>query len=212
MSVTICPTVTTDSAEIYSAQMEEIATYATRVHIDLGDGIFTRKLTDVQDVWWPGGMRADLHVMFQNPFLHIAALKALGPQLVIVHAEADGDFMAFARELHRHGIEAGVSLLRETTVEAILPALELIDHVLIFAGTLGENTGPEGVNLDVLQKAAQLRQLKPSLEIGWDGGANDMNARKLTEGGVDVINCGGYLHGDDPIAAWHRIQQAVGNE
>lgn len=212
MSVTICPTVMTDDPTIYSAQMEEIATYATRVHIDLGDGIFTRKLTDVQEVWWPGGMRADLHVMFQEPFLHIAALKALSPQLVIVHAEADGDFMAFARELHRHGIEAGVSLLRETSVEAIIPALELIDHVLIFAGTLGQNTGSEGVSLDVLKKAKQLRNLKPQLEIGWDGGANDTNARQLMEGGIDVINCGGYLHGDDPSAAWRKIQQVVGND
>ena len=192
--------------------MEEIATYATRVHIDLGDGVFTRKLTELSDVWWPGGMRTDLHVMFKEPFLHVAALKALGPQLVIVHAESDGDFMAFAREMHRHGIEAGVSLLRETPVEAIIPALELIDHVLIFAGTLGQNTGPEGVSLDVLAKAKRLRELKPQLEIGWDGGANDTNARQLIGGGVDVINCGGYLHGDDPVAAWHRIQQAVGNE
>ena len=212
MSVSICPTVTTDDPDVYRAHMEEIATYATRVHIDLGDGIFTRKLTAVEDVWWPGGMRADLHVMFQQPFLYVAALKALGPQLVIVHAEADGDFMAFAREMHRHGIEVGVSLLRETPVEAIVPALELIDHVLIFAGTLGQNTGPGGVNLDVLAKAAQLRALKPSLEIGWDGGANDTNARQLMEGGVDVINCGGYVHGENPVAAWHRIQQVVGNE
>jgi ribulose-phosphate 3-epimerase len=191
--------------------MEEIARYATRVHIDLADGVFARELTAVEDVWWPGGMRADLHVMFQQPFRYIAAFKALGPQLVIVHAEADGDFMAFAREMHRHGIEAGVALLRETPVRAIVPALPVIDHVLIFAGTLGHNTGPEGVNLDVLQKAQELRRLKPQLEIGWDGGANDANARTLMEGGVDVINCGGYLHGADPVAAWHCIQHAVGN-
>lgn len=212
MAVSICPTVTTDDPEVYRAHMEEIATYATRVHIDLADGVFARKLTAVEDVWWPGGMRADLHVMFKEPFQHIPAFKALGPQLVIVHAEADGDFMAFAHEMHRHGIEAGVSILRETPVEAIAGALEVIDHVLIFAGTLGHNTGPEGVNLDVLAKAAQLRKLKPGLEIGWDGGANDTNARQLMEGGIDVINCGGYLHGDDPLAAWHKIQKVVGNE
>ncbi|MGB4799951.1 MAG: hypothetical protein WBP03_00295 [Candidatus Saccharimonadales bacterium] len=212
MSATICPTVMTDSLEVYQSQMEEIARYATRVHIDLGDGIFTKKFLDIENVWWPGGMRADLHIMFQQPFLHVAAIKALGPQLVIVHAEADGDFLAFAREMHRHGIEAGISILRETPVEAIVPALEYIDHVLIFAGTLGENTGPKGVNLDILTKAHELRALKPQLEIGWDGGANDTNARQLMEGGIDVINCGGYLHGDDPIAAWHRIQHIVGTE
>ncbi len=212
MAVTICPTVMTDDADVFRCQMEEIAAYATRVHVDLGDGVFAPKFLSVEDVWWPAGMRADLHVMFQQPFRHVAAFKALGPQLVIVHAEADGDFMAFAHEMHRHGIEAGVALLRETPVEAIIQALPVIDHVLIFAGTLGENTGSTGVNLDVLAKAEQLRKLKPQLEIGWDGGANATNARELMEGGIDVINCGGYLHGDDPIAAWHAIQRTVGNE
>ena len=212
MSVTICPTVTTNDPEAFRLQMEEIATYAARVHVDLADGIFARKLTAIEDVWWPGGMRADLHVMFQQPFQHVAAFKALGPQLVIVHAEADGDFMAFAHEMHRHGIEAGVALLRETPVEAIIQALPVINHVLIFAGILGENTGSTGVNLDVLAKAEQLRRLKPQLEIGWDGGANDTNAQQLMEGGIDVINCGGYLHGADPLAAWRAIQRTVGNE
>ena len=209
MGVSICPTVMTDDAAEYQTQMEQIAQYATRVHIDLGDGVFTKKFLDVENVWWPGGMRADLHVMFKQPFLHVPAFKALKPQLVIVHAEADGDYMAFAREMHRVGIEAGVCLLRETPVAAIVPGLELIDHVLIFAGTLGHNTGAHGVDLDVLKKAAELRRLKPQLEIGWDGGANDTNARALMEGGVDVINCGGYFRGPDPVAAWERIQKAV---
>ena len=210
MSVIICPTITTDDPDIYRAQVEETARYATRVHIDLGDGIFTRKLMSIEDIWWPAGMRADLHIMFREPFQHIAAIKALGPQLVIVHAEADGDFMAFARELHRHGIEAGVALLQETPAEAIVPGLGVIDHVLIFSGSLGQNGG--AVDFGLLDKVKKLKQLKPQLEFGWDGGANDQNARALADGGIDVINCGGYLHGEHPVAAWHTIQCAVGNE
>lgn len=210
MAVTICPTIMTDDPDVYRTQIEQTARYATRVHIDLGDGIFTRKLTAIEDVWWPAGMRADLHVMFKKPFQHVAALKALAPQLVIVHAEADGDFLAFAHEMHGHGIEVGVALLQETPAEAIIPGLAAIDHVLIFSGSLGQNGGE--VNLDLLSKVAKLRQLKPQLEFGWDGGANDENAHMLADGGIDVINCGGYLHGEDPVAAWHKIQHAVGNE
>jgi ribulose-phosphate 3-epimerase len=207
MNVTICPTVTTDDYDVYAQQIEQSAQYATRVHIDLGDGIFTRKLTAVEDVWWPAGMRADLHIMFQEPFVHLSAILALGPQLVIAHAEAEGDFMAFARELHRHGIEAGVSLLQQTPVEAIMPALEVIDHVLIFSGDLGHFGGQ--ADLALLEKARRLKELKPSLELGWDGGANDKNARELADGGIDVINCGGYLHGPDPIGAYKKILSIV---
>ena len=207
MAVTICPTVTTDDIDVYRQQIEESATYATRVHIDLADGIFTRKLTAIEDVWWPAGMRADLHIMFQEPFQHIPAILALGPQLVIVHAEADGDFIAFAREMHRHGIEAGVSILQKTPVEAIVPALEYVDHVLIFSGDLGHFGGK--ADLSLLDKVKQLKQIKPQLEIGWDGGANDENALAMAEGGVDVINCGGYLHGDNPTEAYQKIVAIV---
>lgn len=200
----------TDDPEVYRRQIEETARYATRVHIDLGDGIFTRKLTAIEDVWWPAGMRADLHVMFKKPFQHIAAFKALAPQLVIVHAEAEGDFLSFARDMHQHGIEVGVALLQDTPAEAIIPGLDTIDHVLIFSGSLGQHGSTADSAL--LDKVTKLKRLKPQLEFGWDGGATDENARVLAEGGIDVINSGGYLHGTDPLTAWHKIQAAVGNE
>jgi ribulose-phosphate 3-epimerase len=207
MKVSICPTVTTDDYDEYRRQIEQAAEYATRLHIDLGDGIFTRQLTAIEDVWWPGGVRADLHVMFQEPFLHVPAIVALQPQLVIVHAEADGDYMAFAREMHRHGIEAGVSLLPETMPDSIAAALELVDHVLIFSGDLGHFGGK--ADLSLLKKVERLRELKPSLEIGWDGGVNAENARELVAGGVDVLNCGGYLHGDNPSAAYDSLKDLL---
>ena len=119
--------------------------------------------------------------------------RDLRPQLIIVHAEAEGDFLQFAAVCHSHGMEVGVALLPETPVEAIRPALGLVDHVLIFSGHLGHFGGHADMSL--LGKVQQLKQLKPQLEIGWDGGVNDRNARALALGGVDVLNAGGYLHG-----------------
>lgn len=194
MTTTICPTVTTDDPAVYKQQIEQTLSYAHRIHIDLADGVFTRnRLMEIEDVWWPGGVRADLHVMYQRPFDHMVALMALRPQLIIVHAEAEGNFLGFAAECHRNGIEVGVALLPETPVEAIQPALEVIDHVLIFSGNLGHFGGH--ADLSLLGKAQQIKDLMPRIEIGWDGGVNDKNAKLLVLGGVDVLNAGGYLHG-----------------
>jgi len=163
---------------------------------------------DVENIWWPAGVRADLHVMYQQPFDHFPALLALRPQLIIVHAEAEGDFLAFAAECHSHGIEVGVALLPETPVEAIQPALGQVDHVLIFSGHLGHFGGHADMSL--LGKVQQLKQLKPQLEIGWDGGVNDQNARALALGRVDVLNAGGYLHGAlAPKTAYLRLLAEV---
>ena len=197
----------TDDADVFQRQMEEAAAYASRVHIDLGDGVFTRNLVAIEDIWWPGGVRADLHVMHKKPFDHIEAMLALMPQLIVVHAEAEGDFISFAKLAHRHGIEAGVCLLQETPVSAIAPALEYIDHVLVFSGVLGQRGTAD---LQLLEKVRDLKKHKPQLEIGWDGGVNDQNARELAEGGVDVLNVGGYLHGDNPPEAYQTLLRNVG--
>lgn len=209
MSVSICPTVTTDDPEVFKLQIEQTLTYAHRLHIDLSDGIFTNnKLMEIEDVWWPGGVRADLHVMYQQPFAHTAALIALQPQLIIVHAEAEGDYTEFATTLHHHGIEAGVAILPDTPVAAITPALELIDHVLIFSGKLGHFGGH--ADLKLLDKAKELRRLKPTLEIGWDGGVSDKNAKQLADGGVEVLNAGGYLHGtQDAAKAYAKLKSVL---
>lgn len=211
MAVSICPTILTDDPEVYRLQVEQSLGYAHRLHIDLSDGYFApKKLIDIEDVWWPGGVRADLHVMYQRPFDHLESLIALAPQLVIVHAEAEGDFMQFVENMHRRGIEAGVALLPETPVNAIKPALPLIDHVLIFSGQLGRFGGH--AELGLLNKAQQLREIKPTLEIGWDGGVNDQNAAELAHGGIDVLNAGGYLHGAEPAAAYAKLVEAVGDK
>jgi ribulose-phosphate 3-epimerase len=209
MSATICPTVTTDDPTVYQKQIEETLSYAHRLHIDLSDGIFTRnKLVEIEDVWWPGGVRADLHVMYRDPFAHTTALIALRPQLIIVHAEAEGSFTDFAEKAHHFGIEVGVALLPETPVEAIQPALGMIDHVLLFSGHLGHFGGH--ADLGLLSKAKQLKELKPQLEIGWDGGVNDQNARQLAEGGIDVLNAGGFLHGaKDSEKAYATLKAAI---
>lgn len=209
MSASIAPSVTARDSNEYQHQMQRVAQFASRVHIDVADGIFTPvKLLSIEDVWWPGGVRADLHVMYQKPFVHYKSFLSLAPQMVIVHAEAEGSFVPFAELMHHHGIEVGVALKPETPVELIRPALEWIDHVLIFSGNLGHFGG--SADLRLIDKVSLLRRLKPQLEIGWDGGINSNNARSLAMGGIDVLNVGGYIqHATDPRMAFGTLARAV---
>lgn len=209
MATTISPAVTASDGDEYRKQIESVANVAVRLHIDVSDGILTpNKLIDIDQVWWPGGVRADIHVMYKQPFEHTALLLDLRPQLVIVHAEADGDFMQFAQLAHKKGVEVGVALQVDTPAEILRPALSHIDHVLVFSGKLGYFGGKADLNL--LSKVALLRKLKPQLEIGWDGGVSPENARQLSEGGVDVLNSGGFIQkSENPAAAYEELCKAV---
>ncbi len=210
MAATICPTVTTADEQDFKTQVDLITSFASRIHIDLSDGVFTpEELVPIENAWWPGNVRADLHVMYKRPFDHISALMALGPQLIITHAEAEGDIARFADMLHDHGIESGVAILADTPVELIIPLLGSVDHVLVFAGKLGYQGGQ--ADLSMLAKVSKLRELKPTLEIGWDGGINDQNIRQLIDGGVEVLNVGGFIaHSDNPKEAYAKLKQIVG--
>lgn len=206
MSATICPTVLAENPEDFERQIDRLLPFATRVHLDVSDGDFAPSRTvGLSELWWPAYLTVDLHIMYRNPQSYVDEIVALHPRLVIVHAEADGDFELLSEHLHSHGIEVGVALLPDTKVDAIVQALDHIDHVLIFSGHLGHFGGQADQGL--LEKAQELRNLKPSLELGWDGGVNDQNARALIDGGIDVLDVGGYIqHASNPEAAYATLK------
>jgi ribulose-phosphate 3-epimerase len=202
---TICPTLLAEEPHGFRVQLQRVSPFAQRLHIDVMDGIFASpRSLGLDQLHWPANLPVDLHVMYQRPVAHANMFIALGPQMIIVHAEAEGAFLALAAKLRRHGIETGVALLPETPVKAIAPAIDAIDHALIFSGHLGHFGGQ--ADLRLLSKARELRALKPSLEIGWDGGINANNARQLIAGGVDVLNVGGFIqHATNPATAYATL-------
>ncbi|HUD06229.1 MAG TPA: hypothetical protein VMR18_04940 [Candidatus Saccharimonadales bacterium] len=209
MAADICPTITVNNPKDYQSAIGMISRFALRIHIDLANGTMTPShLVDVDKVWWPGGVRADLHVMYKQPFVYSETYLALAPQLVIVQAEAEGDFDKFSTLLHGHGVEVGVALLADTPTSLIESSLEFIDHVMIFSGNLGYYGGQ--ADLSLLPKVKRLKSLKPRLEIGWDGGINDTNIRQLADGGVDVLNVGSYIgRAHNPDEAYATLESKL---
>lgn len=202
----ITPSVTAQTPQEYSKQIEDIAGFVRRVHIDVADGEFAPQLISLAHCWWPVGVAADFHIMYQKPWSVWETIVSHRPQLVIVHAEADlEDFIARIAELHQLGISIGVAFLRQTPVSSIDPRLlELLDHALIFSGDLGHFGGE--AELHLLSKVVELKHINPRIEIGWDGGVNKKNVAKIAKGGVDVITSGGFIHNaKDPLKAYVNL-------
>jgi ribulose-phosphate 3-epimerase len=205
----ICPTVTATGAHQYREQMERIEPFAYRIHIDLMDGRFApTKSPDIGQIWWSPKIKADIHLMYQRPIEQLSALIKARPDLVIIHAEAEGDLVHFADSLHKVGIRTGLALLQDTSVDSVQGIIESFDHVLIFSGHLGYHGGE--ANLDLLKKVKQIRELHPHTEISWDGGINDHNAKQLIDAGVDVLNVGGYIQAaSSPSRAYQELAQKL---
>jgi ribulose-phosphate 3-epimerase len=203
----ICPAILAADKEAYAKQIHNIASFAHRIQIDLTDGAFARHRTITpEETWWPVGILADFHLMYRDPLSAIQKILHHKPNMIIVHAEADGDFSQVVDFCRNHSVKLGVALLPRTAVENIFSALREIDHVLIFSGDLGSFGGQADFNL--LEKVRILKHTKPDIEIGWDGGINDQNVSHLVSAGVDVLNVGGFIQNShSPDQAFKTLQR-----
>lgn len=205
----ICPTILASNAHTYRTQLERVEGFAKRIQIDLTDGIFapTTTINPVQ-AYWPPTVDVDIHLMYQEPAEQIEQLIHMGPNMIILHAEADGNLLEMFTEIAASGIKTGVALLKDTTAENAAQYIETVDHVLIFSGSLGEFGG--SVDESLFSKVLRAKEMNSGVEIGWDGGASADNALSLVRAGVDVINVGGYIQrAEDPEAAYAIITDKI---
>lgn len=204
-AVSIVPTILTDNKQDFRAQVETINVFTRRVQIDVTDGIFAPTETlDITNIWWPKNWETDLHMMVQNPSEHLDTVLKLNPSLCIFHAEAGEDLLPTFQTLKDAGIKTGVALMPPTFPGNFKQYIDVVDHVLIFAGQLGVQGSP--ADLMQMEKIPLVRNMKPEVEIGWDGGANITNVRALAHADLDVINVGSAIsRSENPAAAFEEL-------
>lgn len=203
----ICPTVTVETKHDFEQQLNIALKLSRRVHIDVSDGsLAPRNLLGLGSMRWPGRSVVDIHVMSTHPHAEVAIACELKPHLVIIHAEASEELGKLMDKLQAHAVKAGIALLAGTSVELVAPLLKRADHVLIFSGNLGYQGG-SSADLGLLTKVSEIKALNPKIEIGWDGGVNELNVAQLAAGGVEIINSGSYLqHAPKPKIAYAKLE------
>ncbi len=201
----IIPAILAKNLNEYQQQIDKVRPFATRLHIDFTDGVFAENQTiPPGEIWWPEGVDSDIHAMVQTPESYLAELIRLKPNMVLFHAEAEGNMPSVFVTLQQYGIKAGLVLLRKTVPANVANLIELVDHVMIFAGELGVYGGR--AHMMQLEKVRLIKKINPMVEIGWDGGVNMNNAYSLVQGGVDILNVGSTIQfADDSTTAYENL-------
>jgi ribulose-phosphate 3-epimerase len=202
----IAPTINATTPEDYARRINNVKGFAKRLHIDVGDGVFTEvKTVGLSQVYDIDGVPFDLHLMMVHPEGQMENIVSLQPQLVIVHFEAPFDRDSFFKELHAMDIKVGLAINTETTIEQVRDILPTIDHLMVFTGELGHNGGE--FRADCLEKIAQAKQINPDLEIGVDGGLNQETSRLAVEAGANLLDVGSFIHESaDPEIAYIALE------
>lgn len=206
----VVPTVLATNPDDYAAMFERAQSLSPRVHVDIADGRFTDSTTiGLAQVQPTGDTLLDLHLMLEDPVAQLETALSLKPNLIIFHAESNGDLAGSMEHIRELGVKAGVGILPQTGVDACQKLVEKADHVLIFTGLLGHNDGQ--FQTDQLAKAEDIRAIKPGVEISVDGGVNDQNAALIVLQNIDVLYAGGYIQeADDPQEAYNNLLKQIG--
>lgn len=205
MTSVIAPAILVESDDEYRESIERVKPFAKRIHIDISDGEFAPVfLVDSSKLWWPDGWTIDIHAMVMHPMEYVDRLIALKPNMIVFHAETGINLIPIFEKIKKAGIKAGLALLKPTVPATIADEIKAADHVLVFSGDLGFYGGK--ASMMQLEKVRLIKNINPTVEIGWDGGVNVDNAFTLTQGGVNVLNVGGAINkADDPESVYDTL-------
>ena len=206
----ICPTVTSENELEFVEQINKVKSFTSRIHYDLMDGNFApSKSPDIANIDLPDNIKADFHLMFENPEPYLDQLISKKANLVILHIESKFNHQQVISKLHNNNISSGIGILPSTQLTAdSIQIISLFDHVLIFGGHLGYQGGE--IDLSNTSKVKQIKKLLPNIQIGWDGGINDVNIKPLFDLGVSVFNAGGFIQFSiDPKSQYQHLIKAL---
>jgi len=169
---------------------------ADLIHIDVMDGHFVPNITIGPEVINKlrkyTSLPFDVHLMIAPVHNFIKNFADAGADIITIHPEATDDLAGSIKKIKSYNKKAGVSLNPETSIEKVLPVLNLIDLVLVMSvnpGFGGQKFMSKTLEkVKILRKEIDIKKLKAQIEI--DGGINFENSKIAIKAGVDILVSG----------------------
>ena len=169
---------------------------ADLIHIDVMDGHFVPNITIGPEVIKKlrkyTSLPFDVHLMISPVDNFIKDFADAGADIITIHPEATTNLKNSIKKINSYNKKAGVSLNPKTSVNEVMPFLNMLDLVLVMSvnpGFGGQKFMKEVLEkVKVLRKEIDIRKIKTKIEI--DGGINFENAKIAKDAGVDILVSG----------------------
>ena len=196
-SIKISPSILSADFSKLGSEIQDLEkAKADLIHIDVMDGHFVPNITIGPEVINKlrkyTSLPFDVHLMISPVHNFIKNFAEAGADIITIHPEATDNLVSSIKKIKLYNKKAGVSLNPKTSIDKVLPVLNLIDLVLVMSvnpGFSGQKFIKEVLEkIKILRKEIDSRKLKTQIEI--DGGINFKNAKMAKEAGVDILVSG----------------------
>lgn len=191
---------------------------ADYIHVDVMDGHFVPNLTMgipvVKQLAPYARIPLDVHLMIANPEKQVPWFIEAGADSITVHTEAVSvpQLVKTLGEIRASGVKCAVSIKPGTDIEALAPAVEMVDMILVMSvepGFSGQSF-IAGSDAKVAAVAQMCRAMGCAPLIQVDGGIGLRTAPLVAQAGADVLVCGNAVFkADDPAAAIRDIRRVA---
>ena len=176
------------------------------IHIDSMDGLFVPNtqmpINEIIELEKISNKPLDVHLMVENPEEYITQLKNKNIEYITIHIEINKDINKLINIIKSLNYKVGLSIKPNTNINSLIPYLDKIDLVLIMSVEPG--FGGQQFMPNSLEKAENLRKLKPNIIIEIDGGIKDTNIKEVKKY-VDIAVVGSYITNNS------NYQEAINN-
>ncbi|MAF84945.1 MAG: ribulose-phosphate 3-epimerase [Dehalococcoidales bacterium] len=189
----VIPAILAEDPKALETMVREAESFASYVQFDIMDGQFvpSRSITSQDLMAVPIKFSWEAHLMVERPEDYLNDCREAGAKKVVFHYEATSSPQSVISRARELGLEVGLAINPETDVPAFLPLVDEVDSVLfltVHPGFYGSKFIPE-----VLDKVVELRQSRPSIAIGADGGIKESNIIQIAHSGVDEFCVGSAI-------------------
>jgi len=172
---------------------------ADYIHIDVMDGNFVPNITIGSDVIKSirnySDLPFDVHLMIQNPDLHLENFASSGADIITVHSEATIHLHRTIQKIKSLGKKAGVSIVPSTNENVLDYILEDVDLILVM--TVNPGFGGQKFIYSQLKKIEnignKIAKINKKIDLEVDGGINQETARKAIDCGANVLVAGSFI-------------------
>ena len=167
------------------------------LHIDIMDGIFvpnkTWSIEETKTLVENHTKPLDVHLMVSDIKKYIDDFSTLNPTYITFHFEATENPKEIIEYIKSKNIKVGISIKPRTTVEDLIPYLNLVDLILIMSVEPGK--GGQEYLTSVNEKIDELELLRNAYKYNYlievDGGINNNTIKECLN--ADMFVVGSYI-------------------